>query len=941
MTSRTTTLAIDFGSRYIGLALVEHNENAHNRVLYAGTVVVEPKPLKALVETRAGTRRLRRTRKTHERRSLRLSQALAGVANAESIVRFCRRRGYSHDGPEENDDQTFHIPREVFFEALNAEIGRIIPDGQQQHVKEACARHLNLQTLATRELRPARFENRGRSRCNWEGCRHNVPRAGNDVRGRLQQTLFLWLQPVFGESQNVPRLQKSIQHWIDELAALSKAYRATTDEENEEAPERKRVNKRILRVFKLLRERVHSEASPETAEKFDDNWKDYYREQVTEIVRGKAGGRVRYCKEHSVLFVEYVMAGRQIPNEQEIHARDLISRTQQIVFQRIARLVEGRILPLAGGRINKIVVERVAFDVLSGPINARQKLSEDKAAEIYWYGPQAGFDSRSKMLEAEFDGRCAYCGEQAPTAEVEHIFNRSDFPFDSYFNVVPSCRNCNARKGSRTALQAGMTIHETAYNAYCDYLHSIRVLHPYHTIKKGILNLLRRATLVDRGQQMIGLIADNLVSITNTQRSPRPLARYLATQLKRLTGNRPTIGFSAGRHTALYRSVMLPAYEKKAEKAAGDLRNHAVDAVILGCDLPSTTALENSKWTKSRTDVEDWMQNVKAASPQIADGLPRVEPIEFVQFFENDAGAGYCTIDLSAFNWNRRRKAAHKLDPFGKTGKGVPVKRIPAANVMADLLKGAAVRDKQIAAIAHRKLRTTLANNCEQAAQSLVEWLQQSTNAGLANGNMSAHPADRERLRLLETFVNTPVAEFLKSENPAAIPWVIGIRCLNQDTGSARKVNVRRQINGESAVQFYQSEAVIREMYVGYGSVDGQIDRRHPILFAVSQIDELSAGNRGRWTAVAVPPESPLRGRTLGTGESLKLFREHWKTAFADLCRAQGIGKLFKITQGCVIEKLDGSKFQIRNFDKSEPWMSSESLKNIRRIHRSPFRVME
>ena len=40
------------------------------------------------------------------------------------------------------------------------------------------------------------------------------------------------------------------------------------------------------------------------------------------------------------------------------------------------------------------------------------------------------------------------------------------------------------------------------------------------------------------------------------------------------------------------------------------------------------------------------------------EGLPRVEPVEFVAFFEQDLGGGYCSIDLSAFNWNRRRKAA-------------------------------------------------------------------------------------------------------------------------------------------------------------------------------------------------------------------------------------------------------------------------------------------
>jgi len=940
MASRSTTLAIDFGVKYVGIALVEHNENVHNRVLYAATVVVDPKPLRSLVENRAATRRLRRTRKTHSRRLRRLAQALAGVPNAEAIVRFSRRRGYSHEAPEEQDEQTFHVPREQFFVALKDEIDRLVPDQDRERVLAICGEHLNRLRRRGAELRPARFDNRGRSRCNWEGCRHNVPRAGNDVRGRLQQSLFLWLQPVFGQTADVPRFRKSLQHWIDELAGLAKAYRQTEGDAPEIKGARKLVNARIKRVAKNLRDRVHGEAQNDVVEKFDIDWKEYYWPQIAEIVRGESGGRVRFCGEHSKMFVDYVMAGKQIPNRQEINDGDLISRQQRIVFQRLARLVEGRILPLAGNQIDRVVVERVAFDVLTGPLKARQSMSESKAAEIYWYGPQAGFESRAQMLEAEFAGTCAYCGEKKSTTEVEHIFNRSEFPFDSYFNVVPACRECNSRKGGRTALQAGMTIHEAAYTAYCNYLRSIRVLHPYHTVKKGILNLLRRSATSDRAQQMIGLIADNLVSVTNTQRSPRPLARYLTTKLGRLMGNGPKIEYRAGRHTALYRSVMLPEYAKAERKAEGDLRNHALDAIILGCELPSASALENRKWTKTAGDVAQWMESVKAASPAMLEGMPRVEPVEFVRFFEQDAGGGYCTIDLSAFNWNRRRKAAHKLDPFGKTAAGVPYKRDSAANVFSELVKGAAARDKQIEVIAHRGLRQALALDRDRAGETLVAWLQQTTKAGLANENMSAHPADRERLRLLQKFVETPVVEFFKKDEPAGIPWVIGVRCLNLDTGGPRKVNVRRSINGNPAAQFYQSEAVIREMYVGYRAEHGQLDRRHPILFAVSQIGELSRIARGRWVQVDIAADSPLRGRPLGATDDLGRFREQWDAAFADVRQAEGITKLFRLTQGCVIEKMDGTQFQIRNFDKSEPWMSSESLKDIRRIHRSPFRVM-
>jgi hypothetical protein len=317
------------------------------------------------------------------------------------------------------------------------------------------------------------------------------------------------------------------------------------------------------------------------------------------------------------------------------------------------------------------VVERVAFDILSGPIKARQKMSEQEASEIYWYGPLAGYRSQHEMFQAEFDGRCAYCGVQSATQEVEHVLNRAQFPFDSYFNVLPACGGCNARKAGRTALEASLTVHDSAYEAYCEYLRQRKVLHPYQTIKKGILNLLRRPATIERGQQLIGMIADNLVAITNTQRSPRPLARFLATRLARTTGKRPSIVNRAARHTALYRSVALPEYEKAEQKAQGDLRNHAVDAIILGCQFPSASALENRQWRTTRNDVEVFAERVRAAAPAAINGLPSVGGPELVPYFEDDAGDGYCVIQLAAFNWNRRRKAAHKLDPFGKTKTGV------------------------------------------------------------------------------------------------------------------------------------------------------------------------------------------------------------------------------------------------------------------------------
>jgi Holliday junction resolvasome RuvABC endonuclease subunit len=65
------TLGIDYGASYIGVALVE-NTGTGNRPLFAGTIAINARDLKDMVETRAAIRRLRRTRKTKIRRLSRL-----------------------------------------------------------------------------------------------------------------------------------------------------------------------------------------------------------------------------------------------------------------------------------------------------------------------------------------------------------------------------------------------------------------------------------------------------------------------------------------------------------------------------------------------------------------------------------------------------------------------------------------------------------------------------------------------------------------------------------------------------------------------------------------------------------------------------------------------------------------------------------------------------
>ena len=113
-------LGIDYGPRHIGIALVEDR-----RVLYAATIEVAAKLL--LATTRPCCARCGESDERERR-----TAADCGVwprpwkasSAREQIVRFCRRRGYSHEPKAE--ELGLAVARGAFFETLRGEIERTI-----------------------------------------------------------------------------------------------------------------------------------------------------------------------------------------------------------------------------------------------------------------------------------------------------------------------------------------------------------------------------------------------------------------------------------------------------------------------------------------------------------------------------------------------------------------------------------------------------------------------------------------------------------------------------------------------------------------------------------------------------------------------------------------------------------------------------------------------
>ena len=263
-------------------------------------------------------------------------------------------------------------------------------------------------------------------------------------------------------------------------------------------------------------------------------------------------------------------------------------------FARLWRLIESRMLPLVG-HIDRVTVERVAFDVLAGKYKKRQKLSPDVAEKMYWEGPQYGFASRLEMLREEFDGRVRLLRREGrePSDRPRHAAERLPVRLVlQYPAQLPAMQP--AEKSS-----SGCLDHEEAYTAYAAYVDGLNrgssVPHVYHTIKKGLLGLRRHA----HGSRPRS--ANHRREPLERRRRPgrpRILGRCLADRL----GCQARA--SSGRHTAWYRSIVLSEYDKKSDA----IRNHAIDAILLARDFPSAPAMEGG-----RCDAARWMERVKDA----------------------------------------------------------------------------------------------------------------------------------------------------------------------------------------------------------------------------------------------------------------------------------------------------------------------------------------
>ena len=938
------TLSIDFGYKNIGIALVRNQEGT-NIPLFAGTLLYDPFQLSTKVGPRAELRRGRRTRKTKRHRLNRLKRVLLSLNLSGDIIQqlltFCRRRGYSslfngkeipETGKKDSEEIIFRFSREEFFNALEKEIGKLLPEEKRASVLAICEDILNRAGDPSKEVRPLRINNRGASRCAWDGCENVTPRRDNALRAPLSQ----FIHTVFASSlRGNTQLKQEVSTMLDRITLLGKRLRHIGGLNPDK--ERKVLKKATGDELKLLKNL--SGLSPDSDEEAATPW-TRIRRNIMNLIE-QTGGRNRFCRDHGSQYVTYFLEGKRIPFKTTLTERDLVSRREEILFQKLWRYIEARILPLAPDGIDRVIVERTAIDLLAGSRKQRQDIMNKEALEeMYQQGPRYGFKDNLEMLRTEFGGLCVYCGKQTnELVERDHLLPRSKFFFDSYLNLVPSCPPCNRTlKQAASPGEAALRIDKSVYQAFAQYMDTKfkdKPPHLFHTIKKGILNLMQEPGRIWEVERYLNLIANQFAQVVGTQRGPRPLARYLSGKLYQRFGEKPQIGFVNGRHTALWRKAAYPEFDKFREKKEGGIINHALDALLMGCDLPDLTALEARNL---RPDLMSWWVDKvkKAAPPEGREGIPVIpEPRFVVAGFEDVLPGNYIGADLAKMNWNRKDSQTHRQNSYGWSRKeDIPVQRLTAASIAKDLrkadkeaspeLRRAEVK-KIVNKIIHPRLNQTLReanigdNPGSSTAEALDAWLRKAIKGNLQETRFSSHPGDQRRAEILHDFV---AGQF------DGIPVVIGVQTLYRSRKSSVDLN-RVDTKSREVLHRYDADPANVAYIVAYRGNNGRVKRDRPLTLEWRQSGAVIPNVK----LFGEVPEGPLKGRAFG---EKAIDQSKWKAALNQYLAKAGIAEYNFVSQGNVVVCEDGSEFYIRNFSGNYGFRKSW-FKGIKAVRPSPL----
>ncbi len=123
---------------------------------------------------------------------------------------------------------------------------------------------------------------------------------------------------------------------------------------------------------------------------------------------------------------------------------------------------------------------------------ARLSIAVPKVIRLLGYDrfPREHVKLNRRNIYARDGSRCQYCGKHFPTRELtlDHVLPRVQGGENSWTNLVCACVRCNARKGGRTPLEAGMRLLRTPVKPKRNPAISLRLGSPRYQSWKAFLD---------------------------------------------------------------------------------------------------------------------------------------------------------------------------------------------------------------------------------------------------------------------------------------------------------------------------------------------------------------------------------------------------------------------------------------------------------------------
>ena len=123
---------------------------------------------------------------------------------------------------------------------------------------------------------------------------------------------------------------------------------------------------------------------------------------------------------------------------------------------------------------------------------ARLSIAVPKVIRLLGYDrfPREHVKLNRRNIYARDGSRCQYCGKHFPTRELtlDHVLPRVQGGENSWTNLVCACVRCNAKKGGRTPVEAGMRLLRTPVKPKRNPAITVRLGSPRYQSWKAFLD---------------------------------------------------------------------------------------------------------------------------------------------------------------------------------------------------------------------------------------------------------------------------------------------------------------------------------------------------------------------------------------------------------------------------------------------------------------------